>query len=607
MTTLKLGPRWTMPVDMVTETIGILAVKRSGKSNAAVVMAEELYDVGVPWVAIDPKGDWWGIRAAGNGKSPGLEVVVFGGEHGDVILEPTGGRLLADLIVNERITCVLDVSEMSKASQRKFLSEFAQRLYQKNREPLHVFCEEADEYIPQMVRSGGKDNELPTLVGAFETLVKRGGFRGIGITLITQRSASLNKDVLTQVGTLITLRTPSPQDRKAILEWVNVHELGRDVVDELPHLANGQAWVFSPEFLQTLKKVQFRQRRTFDSGATPKIGQKIKPPARLADVDLDAIRAAMAETLEKAAAEDPKLLRKKVADQRREIANLDAEVARLGKQINEHVCDAQVKEVPVLGKEDADRIETVVEALLTKLRELKVPVYRASDIAAKPTKPFKATGTFTPPPQEKPVRVTVGGPGGGRRVSGVTAIGGGGRGSAPAREAVAGSGELTGPEQRILDAIKWWGEVGVTTPSKVQVGFVAGYRAGKKVGGAYGNYLGALRAKGYITYPSNGACALTDAGFALAGDADIEQTSEGVQAVFLERLSDPEQRVMRALITAYPDSMTKQDVGAAAGYTVGEKVGGAFGNYLGRLRSLGLIDYPAPGEAIATAMLFLET
>lgn len=574
MTTLKLGPRWTLPIEMVTETIGILAVKRSGKSNAAVVMAEELYDAGVPWVAIDPKGDWWGIRAAGDGKSPGLSVLVFGGLHGDVPLEPTSGKLVADLIVNERITCVLDVSEMSKANQRRFLTDFALQLYKKNREPLHVFCEEADEYIPQRV-SGG---ELPTLVGAFETLVKRGGFRGIGITLITQRSASLNKDVLTQVGTLIVLRTPSPQDRKAILDWIAVHQLGREVVDELPTLPNGTAWVFSPEFLQDLKKVTFRRRRTFDSGATPQVGKKIRPPARLADVDLDAIKVAMAETLEKAAAEDPKLLRQQVAALKRE-------VTQLKRFEEEHVCpEAAVKEIEVaVIKDDADRIEAIVSKLLEKLAELKVPVVRGSEVKP-PQGLHERAVRRTPPPKKVLPR----------------------RQPPPAREAVAGSGELTGPEQRILDAIAWWNEVGIKQPTKVQVGFIAGYRAGKKVGGAYGNYLGALRAAGYITYPSAGSTALTNTGQALANPIDIEQTSEGLQGAFLDKLTDPEQRIMKALIDVYPQAITKQELGDAAGYQVGEKVGGAYGNYLGRLRTLGLIEYPSPGYAVAADILFLE-
>jgi hypothetical protein len=61
------------------------------------------------------------------------------------------------------------------------------------------------------------------LLGAVEDLVRRGRARGLGVTLVTQRSAVLNKDVLTQVEVLVALRTIAPQDRAAIDEWIKVH------------------------------------------------------------------------------------------------------------------------------------------------------------------------------------------------------------------------------------------------------------------------------------------------------------------------------------------------------------------------------------------------
>src|SRR5438105_7183622 len=121
---LPVSPELSLPLEVVTETLGILARKRVGKSNAAVVLAEEMFDAGLPWVAIDPKGDWWGVRASGDGKGPGLPVVVFGGEHGDVPLDPGAGALIADLVVEQRLTCVLDISEIfveNKSAGRRFL------------------------------------------------------------------------------------------------------------------------------------------------------------------------------------------------------------------------------------------------------------------------------------------------------------------------------------------------------------------------------------------------------------------------------------------------------------------------------------------------------
>jgi hypothetical protein len=278
------------------------------------VIAEEMFKAGLPWVAIDPKGDWWGMRSSGDGKGPGLPIVVFGGLHADVPLEPGAGQLVADIVVDQRLTCVIDISEMTKADQRRFLTPFVRRLYQKNREPLHVFAEEADEYIPQLVR--GDDAEM---VGVWETLVKRGGFRGLGCTLITQRSASLNNDVLTQVQTLIALRTTGVPDRKRVEEWVSYHQTGKELVQQLPTLEDGQALVFSPNFLRTVTRIRFRRRETFDSGATPKVGMKVRPPAILADVDLAVLRDRMATTIEKQKADDPRELRKRIAELEREL------------------------------------------------------------------------------------------------------------------------------------------------------------------------------------------------------------------------------------------------------------------------------------------------
>jgi DNA helicase HerA-like ATPase len=96
---LRVSPDLSLPLDAATETFAILGKRGAGKSNTEVVMAEEFSAAGIPFVTIDPKGDWWGIRSSADGKSPGLSVPVFGGRHGDVPLEATAGPMLADLIL----------------------------------------------------------------------------------------------------------------------------------------------------------------------------------------------------------------------------------------------------------------------------------------------------------------------------------------------------------------------------------------------------------------------------------------------------------------------------------------------------------------------------
>jgi DNA helicase HerA-like ATPase len=61
------------------------------------------------------------------------------------------------------------------------------------RTPVMLITDEADAIAPQRPMEGEE-----RMLGAMEDIVRRGGQRGIGCMLITQRTAVLNKNVLTQ-------------------------------------------------------------------------------------------------------------------------------------------------------------------------------------------------------------------------------------------------------------------------------------------------------------------------------------------------------------------------------------------------------------------------
>jgi len=268
---LTLGPGLVLPVEAVTETFAILAKRGAGKTYTAAVLVEEMMGAGLPVVIVDPVGVWWGLRSSADGTAEGLPVVIFGGDHADLPLAETAGGL-ADLVVDERVPAVLDLSTLSKSAGRRFMTDFAERLYHRNRDPLHLVLDEADAFAPQRTDPGGQ-----RLLGAIEDLVRRGRARGIGVTLITQRPAVLNKDVLTQAEVLIALRMTGPRDVAAIDEWVRLHaeeDQATEVKRSLPSLPVGTAWVWSPGWLGLLQRVAVRARTTFDSSATPKAGQR---------------------------------------------------------------------------------------------------------------------------------------------------------------------------------------------------------------------------------------------------------------------------------------------------------------------------------------------
>jgi hypothetical protein len=162
------------------------------------------------------------------------------------------------------------------------------------------------------------------------------------------------------------------------------------------------------------------------------------------------------------------------------------------------------------------------------------------------------------------------------------------------------NGTVSLPQQRILNALAWLESVRLPAPVKNIVAWLAEQ---SPTSSGYANNLGSLRTAGLIEYPMPGSVALTDAGRLHAGTFDEPLTADEVQKAVLARLSAPQQRILRALIDAYPQSIEKERVAEIAEASA---TSSGFANNLGAMRSLGIIDYPAPGKVAAKPVLFLE-
>jgi uncharacterized protein DUF87/helicase HerA-like protein len=308
---LHLSKDLHLPVEAVTQTFAILAKRGAGKTYTAAVMVEEMLKTGLQLVVVDPVGVWWGLRSSADGQHEGLPIVIMGGEHGDLPLDMGASEIIADVVVEERLSVVLDLSPLRKGEQTHFMTDLAERLYHKNRQPLHLVLDEADAFAPQRPMKGQE-----RLLGAIEDLVRRGRARGIGVTLVTQRAAVLNKDVLTQAEVLIALRTIAPQDRDAIDAWIRVHgtpEQREELMASLPSLPIGTAWVWSPGWLDVFQRMQIRRKETFDSSATPQVGVVRWEPKMLAAVDLERLRTRLAGVMACTNTDDPRERRRRIA------------------------------------------------------------------------------------------------------------------------------------------------------------------------------------------------------------------------------------------------------------------------------------------------------
>lgn len=250
-----------IPLASATRTFAILAKRGAGKSYTGAVLAEEFYKNNIPFVVFDPIDVWYGLRFNKDGKNKGIPVVVFGLEHADIKLEKDMGKDIARAIVKSNVSCIISTFGMPKTHQRHLIAEFSEELLNINNTPRHVFIEEAHEFVPQRVFGG-----LGKTFNNVSNLVVMGRNRGIGVTLINQRAATLNKDVLTQLDTLLAFRNVSPQDRKALKEWVEYHAAEGDFekfMESLPTLPTGEGWIWSPEFLGVFKRIKIRIRETF--------------------------------------------------------------------------------------------------------------------------------------------------------------------------------------------------------------------------------------------------------------------------------------------------------------------------------------------------------
>lgn len=554
---LKLSADLSLPLDAVTQTFAFLARRGAGKTYGASKLCEEMMLADAQCVVIDPIGSWYALRIGDDGKTKGFPVAVFGGLHGDLPLTPESGPLLAELIVDRAISAVLDVSMMRKGDRKRFAAEFAERLFERKkskRSPLHLFIEEAQVFVPQRVMP-----DEARMLGAFEDLVKLGRNFGIGVTLISQRPQSVNKDALNQTECLVVLQTSGSQERKALKEWIV--DQGLDVgelIDTLPGLQKGEAWVWSPSWLGTTKRIRIGQKRTFNASATPEAGQKAESRP-LAPVDLEHLREAMKATVDAASASDPKALKARIVALERQLAAKPAAVAQPVKTVERPVLSAeQLKAFETISSrlsEDANRV-------LNALKPVADAMYVVRAAVLGPRVPTLLDATRTMARKTAP---------------------------APARQPSAG--ELGRGERAMLEALASRHPTALT---RNQVALLSGYTAS---GGTFAKYLSTLKAQGLVEVRGD-ELSVTAAGLAAAGPVD---PVADVVGMWREKLGGGEQKLFDELVNAYPAAVDRVSLGSRTGY---ESSGGTFAKYVSTLRSIGVVE-GYDGGLRASADLFL--
>lgn len=558
--TLDIAIGKKLPLDILMQPVALLAQRGWGKTVTAKGCYEAAHDAGAQCITIFPTGKWWSLRLAADGKGPGLtDVFVIGGPHGDVPLTPSSGKVIAKLLVEKHIHAVIDVSLLRKGERHRFLADLFEEFWllkklENENYPVVLFIEEAHAIAPQMLRQGQIDEAR--MLGAVEDLAAEGRNHGIGIVLLDQRSARVNKNIIALVEVLILGRIGYPTDRKIIGDWV-VDKGAEDLewLKELPRLKPGEAYIYAP-VLDIFERLPLRMARTFNATATAKIGERTMKAGALTQVDVSALKEQMAQVIADAEKDDPKALK-------REVAQLRAELAK--KPTAAPTAPVKPVEVPVSIKEELAMLQRSIETIAKlgdQLAQKQQVVVTALDNATSKLKP-----TFERPMQKPEVRPPVAL----RRV--------------PAPSPKTSSTEEADdrvPSEYAMHLLRTVAQRYPMRPTKLQIALLAGRSTRSS---AFDGAMAQISRNRWLE-DRGGLFELTAEGRAIVGEVAEPMTAGNLQDVWLRNLPDYESGLLRVLIQEHPAPLTRPELGEKAGRST---TSSAFDTAVSTLKKQGLV------------------
>lgn len=592
----EIGPGLSCDVDrLVASRLLVQANSGGGKTRTLRRLLEQSHGR-LQHLVIDPEGEYHTQRER-------FDYILAAPAGGDVIAHPRTAALLAERLLQLGVSAILDIYELNPDDRLRFVQRFLEALVNAPRalwHPTLIVLDEAHVYAPE-----GKENASTAAVKA---MASRGRKRGFCLVPATQRLAKLSKDVAAECNNKLIGRCTLDVDLKRAAE-----ELGFSTAEQkasLRQLEPGQFYAYGPAFdVKAPQLVHVGAVRTTHAEAgqqaapaPPPTDKVRKVLAQLADLPIEA------ESRERSVAD----LQALVATQARRIKALeaakpaaapvpaspvvqplsDADRALLGKVaaalvdvqdgVTERVRRAEERAHTIVVEAVAGALKAQGEAVHGAGRALEA-VFERAGVRRVLEDLSRLAASKAPVVVPRPVPAST------RPAAAHRAV-------APAVT----DGTVSGPQQRILNALAWGEALGLGALVKTQLALLAD---ASPTSSAFSNNLGALRSAGFIDYPAPGRVGLRPEGQARAEATGVPQSSADLQRALFAKLPAPQVRILEALVACYPDALPKDDLAMAAGASPSSS---AFSNNLGALRSLGLIDYPQRGTVAALAVLFIE-
>lgn len=605
--------RVQMDVDRFVESRGLIqASSGSGKS----VLLRKVLEVTHPHIqqfVIDPEGEFASLRET-------CDLIIAAARDGDVVASPKTAGLLAIRLLETHASAVLDISELKVRERHAFVRIFFEAMINAPKalwHPVLVALDEAHMFAPE--KGQGESEALDAVID----MASLGRKRGFALLPATQRIGKYHKSAAADLKNRLIGNTALDVDVKRAAFDLGITP--KEALAILRPLPPGHFYAFGPAFGRTEPaEILVAMPKT----SHPKIGhkQRVAPPK-----PSDAIKALL-----------PKLadLRREAEEEARTVADLQRELATTRKDLKQ-----ALRQQP--KPEAAPKVDqSAVRAAAATNKRLRAQIEEAMKFIVK----INATGFakdagVDPADLRKAIDSAVGQAmklvdakttereraiqglqrDAGRLIAAAQklladetvevkvdvkhqepfAVS---HPTAPRARSAAGSDStvvtdgLTPVQQKVLNALAEAEQLGAEAPPRTLVAILSGYTHVQSTG--FVKALGSLSSADLITYPPGSRVALTDAGRAASNAPDRPSTAEELQARVINLIGGAASKVLKPLIDANRDPMRREDLATASGYGHVQSTG--FVKTLGRLRTLGFIDYPESGMVVAQPVLFLE-
>jgi hypothetical protein len=576
------------PLKLVRNRCLVTANSGGGKSYVLRKLMEVTHGH-FPHHVLDPEGEFHTLRERFDYVLAGRP----GGQAGDCPINPKHAAHLARRMVELGVSVIIDLQELKQPDRELFVKNYITGLIELPRHlwrTLMVLLDEAQKYCPEKGEMPSQSTE------AVLDLMTRGRKRGFCGVLATQRISMLHKSAAAECVNRMIGRTGLDVDLDRAGKALGYNAKHRET---LKRLEPGTFHVFGPAFGPEVERVHIGKVLTTHPEAGEATPAPAPPRGRIAKVLAELANLPDEADAEIKSAEDMKarireleaqvrVAETALAKAAREVPSNRTSMAPGPGAIDKALRDAR-REAHGIGCVDGHKSATdMAIATLQKMSETMEAdrarferctsdaIKRAFDVIR------KGTPKVTAPPPAKPTN--------GESVTPRTFFLNE-RHELPPSPA----GDARGPEQKILDALRWFAAVGVADPDITQVAFMAGYSPNTK---SFKNARGALRSKGMIEYVGDGRTRLTDAGVEAARLPDVPKTNAAFHQVVLDMLPGPSAKLLKELLPRRAQGLETEILADLTGYS--------FKNARGHLRSLGFVEYGGDGTTFATELMYPE-